>query len=141
MPPLLAQIRAILRTAHVGPGPRLLWAYLLDRQGNNSAAWPTEATIGRDLGRSSRQIRRWLGELVTAGVVQVEAAQLAGAQRQTYRVQAPTIHRAPPRGADPLTDRPDLLTDQGLVTHSPRTELTAKGGQKWPRQYIDEANH
>lgn len=63
-------IRYILR-ANLPMGSRVLWAYLLDRQGDNQYAWPTILTISNDLHVPARTIKRAIYGLEHAGILDV----------------------------------------------------------------------
>jgi len=60
---------ALLADERVSVGAKTLFALLDLFVGDHDGAWPAQASLGKLLGLSERQIRRWLGELEAAGWV------------------------------------------------------------------------
>jgi len=53
----------LMRTTSISPGAKLCWARLAQYAGKNGIAWPSQDTLAKELGVSTRQCRRYLAEL------------------------------------------------------------------------------
>ncbi len=79
------RFRAILY-APIPPEARIIWLYLLDRQGKNTTAYPSVSRISSDLKLARRSAIRWLGYCERAGIIAVTRA--SGTSNE-YRVHEP----------------------------------------------------
>jgi len=66
---------AIVKCQSISPGAKLLYGRLAQYAGGNGDAYPSHETLAVELGVSSRQIRRYISELVNERFVRVQHTQ------------------------------------------------------------------
>jgi len=72
----------------LSPTERLIAAYLLWRQGNNGAAWPSEETIADEVGVNEKTVRRTVKALVEIGAIKIRRPRNQGRGKSIrYTVQ------------------------------------------------------
>ena len=87
--PFVKLSMSILRRGDLSNGEKLVYAYLLNRQGDNAECWPGLRTIARDCGCSVSGAERCVRRLEARGLIVVGRNAESGSNR--YRVQAPTL--------------------------------------------------
>lgn len=97
---------AILRARHLSPGSRLLYGLLKMYAWQAGNAYPGQERLAEELGVSTRQIRNYQAELVSAGLLRVE-------QRGLTQTNRYWIEEIP---ADFLSDRKDNSGQEVAVT-------------------------
>lgn len=60
---------ALLRFTGISSTSKLVWARLAQYAGDNGVAWPSHATLAREVGKTPRHIRRSLAELEEQGFI------------------------------------------------------------------------
>jgi hypothetical protein len=98
---------------------RLVYALLLDHARTHGHCWPGQELLAARLGVSTRQLRRYLRELETAGLIQT---------RRTGRNNVYALPDVPDQEAPPLAGRSD------------RTSMSDQTGHPCPIAYKVEAD-
>ena len=60
---------AVLRNPDLSPSAKLVFARLAQFAGRQGKAWPSDQTLGREVGLSDRQVRRCVAELERYGLI------------------------------------------------------------------------
>lgn len=76
----------LLERTEVSQGAKLAYARLSQHAGKNGVAWPKRETLAAELGVTPRQIDRYLKELETHRLVEIERLGLTKANRYRFRM-------------------------------------------------------
>lgn len=93
----------VLMAKGLSPSARIVWAYLRHRQGENGDSWPSQDTIGRDLGISKSAAGRAIAELEQADLLRVNRPKKKGrGHHSRYQIKGPPADRLKGPSTDPL---------------------------------------
>lgn len=97
----------LLERKEVSQGAKLCYARLCQYAGKKGTAWPAQETLAAEIGCSDREARRYLKELVTTELIEVEQRGL-GKSNVYHFLGHPWILAAPDRTDMSALDRTDM---------------------------------
>jgi Helix-turn-helix domain len=140
----------LARAAIVSPGAMLCWAALARHAGQDGDCYPREVTLAKELGRSERQVRRYVRQLESAGLIRISARGLNEPNRYEFLWHScfdgatPLIPKDRTSMADP--DRthaacPDRTSTAGPhpIEESPSRESRQESFRSIEREHSSEA--
>lgn len=68
----------------ISPGSKICYAELCRHAGNGGVAWPSLETLGREMGTTERQVRRYIDELEREGLIESERQGLRRCNRYYF---------------------------------------------------------
>lgn len=110
--------KSLMKRKDVTPSAKIIWAYLRNRQGENSDAWPSHRTIGRDCGLSRTAVIRAIAKLEDLRMLE-KISPPANDLRSGNRYRVPTSlesglvsNRDQSRNEISLDSRPSLVSNR-----------------------------
>jgi hypothetical protein len=122
----------VLRLDSITPGAKLCYGRLNRYAGKDGECWPSEATLGAELGMSERQARRYIHELETERLIEGERRP-RGKSKRYFFLWHECMNPSTPPAQMVCDDRPQMAgLDRPQVAHQKRydrPQMAAKDSQ------------
>ncbi|MDR2549152.1 MAG: helix-turn-helix domain-containing protein [Desulfobulbus sp.] len=119
---------------------KLLYEWLRTYSKNGWCAWPKQETLAFQLGKHPKTIRRWIAELVEAGLIEKIKTKISGVWNLTYvflpHPDMPAAERSKLMAA---LDALHCTNDQQLPAHDRGSEKSGSMGRKTADQDLERA--
>jgi Helix-turn-helix domain len=121
----------------ISPGAKLCWATLAQHAGQDGLCKPRQSVLAEELGVTDRQVRRYIEELETLGLLRVEQLGLQQANRYHFLwhpwIEADDPDRKHPSGPDRTGHARPVGADADV-----RSERTPMSGPSKGRESVEE---
>jgi hypothetical protein len=127
-----------MERTEVSPGAKLCWARLAQYAGRDGVAFPEQETLAEAMGVSSRQVKRYVAELVDAKLIRTDQTRGFNRQNHYYFLKHPWMSAvvSPSKGPDVSpSSGPDASPSKGPDVSGPskgRESVRRESGEEIP---------